>query len=80
MGRKKIDEKVIEDNLYSSGLPNPDLIIRTSGEQRLSGFLTWQSSYSELYFTQNHWPDFSEKDLDDAIDWYFGRDRRYGGN
>lgn len=79
-GAKKIDEKIIEDNLYSAGLPDPDLIIRTSGEQRLSGFLTWQSCYSELYFTQNHWPDFSENDLDDAIDWYFGRERRFGGN
>ena len=79
-GAKKINEKAIENNLYSAGLPAPDLIIRTSGEQRLSNFLTWQSCYSELYFIQNHWPDFSEKDLDKAIDWYFGRDRRYGGN
>lgn len=79
-GIKIIDEKSIEKNLYSAGLPDPDLIIRTSGEQRLSGFLTWQSSYSELYFTQNHWPDFSEADLDRAIDWYYGRNRRFGGN
>lgn len=76
----KIDEKIIEKNLYTSDMPDPDLVIRTSGEQRLSGFLTWQSVYSELYFIPVYWPDFSQKDLDKAIDWYYGRERRFGGN
>ena len=77
---KKINEKTIENNLYFISQPDPDLIIRTSGEQRLSGFLTWQSVYSELYFTPVVWPDFSQKDLDKAIDWYYSRERRFGGN
>lgn len=76
--KELVDEKLIEENLYTSGLPDPDLIIRTSGEQRLSGFLLWQSAYSELYFCQKYWPDFSEKDLDEALQWYAGRGRRFG--
>ena len=59
-------------------MPEPDLIIRTSGEERLSGFLTWESAYSELYWCQRHWPAFSEQDLDDALDAYAERQRRYG--
>lgn len=74
----KITEKLIAENLYTAGLPDPDLIIRTSGEQRLSNFLTWQSAYSELYFIKKHWPDFSEKDLDEAIKEYSRRQRRFG--
>ncbi|HLD28626.1 MAG TPA: polyprenyl diphosphate synthase, partial [Patescibacteria group bacterium] len=75
----KINEQLIADNLWTAGQPDPDLIIRTSGEQRLSGFLTWQSVYSELYFTPKHWPDFIENDLDKAIDNFQKRDRRFGG-
>ncbi len=80
--RKKIPvtETAISDNLYTAGLPDPDLIIRTSGEYRLSNFLTWQSAYSELLFVNKHWPEFSEKDLDEAIKEYQRRNRRYGGN
>ncbi len=75
---EKITEKVVSQNLWTAGLPYPDLIIRTSGEQRLSGFLTWQSAYSELYFYKKHWPDFSEKDLDKALKDYSHRQRRFG--
>jgi undecaprenyl diphosphate synthase len=60
--------------------PYPDLIIRTSGEQRLSGFLSWQMAYAELYFTKLHMPDFGPKQLEDAINNYMGRERRFGGN
>ena len=60
-------------------LRDPDLIIRTSGEQRMSNFLTWQSAYSELYFAQTAWPDFDEAELDKAIAAFQKRDRRYGG-
>lgn len=76
----KITDKLISENIWLAGQPDPDLIIRTSGEQRLSGFLTWESVYSELYFVKCHWPDFSEKDLDKAIDDYNNRHRRFGGN
>lgn len=79
MSPAKIDETLVEANLYTAGLPDPDLIIRTSGEQRLSNFLTWQSAYSEFYFIKKHWPDFSEKDLDEAIEEYSRRTRRFGG-
>ncbi len=75
---EKIDESAIERNLYTAGVPDPDLIIRTSGEQRLSGFLLWQSAYSELYFCQKYWPAFNEQDLDEALQWYTGRGRRFG--
>lgn len=60
------------------GLPEPDLIIRTGGEQRLSNFLTWQLVYSELYFTKKYWPEFTEKDLDEALSDFSGRQRRFG--
>ncbi len=73
-----ITEESIAQHLDTAGLPDPDLIIRTSGEQRLSGFLLWQSAYSELLFLEKHWPDFSESDLDAAIGWYADRERRYG--
>ncbi len=73
-----IDENLFESHLYTCGQSSPDLIIRTSGEQRLSGFLLWQSSYSEFYFPQVHFPDFGEKQLEIAINEYTKRDRRYG--
>lgn len=77
-GLKDIDEKTFRENLYLKNLPDPDLIIRTSGEQRLSGLLPFQSCYSEFYFTKKLWPDFSKSDLIDAIDEYSKRKRRYG--
>lgn len=77
---EKIDEKLVSGFLYMKDLPDPDFIIRTSGEQRLSGFLLWQSSYAELYFCKTHWPAFSEKDLDEALADFANRQRRFGGN
>lgn len=76
-----IDEKVLADHLYTGQfgeLANPDLVIRTSGEQRLSNFLLWQSAYSELYFTPTFWPDFDAADFDQALAAYRQRDRRFG--
>ena len=73
-----ITADAISENLYTSGMPDPDLVIRTSGEQRLSGFLLWQSAYSELVFTKTLWPDFAKSDLQQAIDEFCGRERRYG--
>ncbi|KXB07537.1 UDP diphosphate synthase [candidate division MSBL1 archaeon SCGC-AAA382A20] len=75
---KDIDKALIEDNLYTSDLPDPDLIIRTSGEERLSGFLLWQSAYSELYFCEAYWPGFDKINFLQAIDNYQERVRRYG--
>ncbi len=74
----EIDEETINDHLYTEGIPDPDLIIRTSGEERLSGFLLWQSAYSELYFTDIYWPAFRKIDLWRAIRIYQQRERRYG--
>ena len=74
-----ITAEMISDELYTGGQPDPDLVIRTSNEQRLSNFMMWQSSYSELYFTKTLWPDFSLENLYDAILEYQNRDRRYGG-
>lgn len=76
---KKLDEKAFADYLYSSGIPDPDLVIRPSGEYRLSNFLLWQSAYSELYFTDVLWPDFTTEELDRAIESYSHRKRLYGG-
>ena len=73
-----ISEDLIAAHLDSAGLPDPDLIIRTSGEERLSGFLTWQSVYSELYFTKKYWPEFSGQDLLEALLVYGKRKRRFG--
>jgi undecaprenyl diphosphate synthase len=64
---------------YTAGLPDPDLLIRTSGEMRISNFLLWQISYAELYFPQKHWPDFTPQDLKEAVEVYQGRQRRFGG-
>lgn len=74
-----ITEKVISENLYTKKIPDPDLIIRTSGELRLSGFLTWQSVYSELLFLDKLWPDFTELDLQNAIEVFSKRKRNFGG-
>lgn len=73
-----ITEKTIEELLYTSGQPAPDLIIRTGGEYRLSNFLTWQSAYSELYFCDVLWPDFDKKHLDEALKEFSRRNRRFG--
>ena len=73
-----IDEKAIAQSLYTASMPDPDLIIRTSGECRLSNFMMWQASYSEVYFTDVLWPDFGAEALEEAIKAYNGRDRRYG--
>jgi undecaprenyl diphosphate synthase len=73
-----ISEETISNHLYTKNEPDPDLLIRTSGEIRLSGFLPWQSVYSEFLFLEKLWPDFSEKDLDEAIDAYNKRNRKFG--
>ena len=74
-----ISEELISESLYTSGIPDPDLLIRTSGEMRISNFLLWQIAYSELYMTSTLWPDFRRKHLLEAILEYQRRDRRYGG-
>jgi tritrans,polycis-undecaprenyl-diphosphate synthase [geranylgeranyl-diphosphate specific] len=78
MSAADVNEDVIEDNLYTTGVPDPDLIIRTSGEERLSGFLLWQSAYSELYFAQIYWPAIRKIDIWRALRSYGERSRRYG--
>ena len=75
----ELSEELISKNLDTSDIPNPDLMIRTSGEQRLSNYLIWQLAYAEYFFTDTLWPDFSKKDLEEAIEFYSGRDRRFGG-
>jgi undecaprenyl diphosphate synthase len=75
-----IDEDVISRNLFTAGIPDPDLLIRTSGEQRISNFLLWQCAYSELVFTKTLWPDFGRADLEQAIADFGCRDRRYGAS
>ena len=75
-----IDEDCFTRYLFTADLPDPDLLIRTSGEQRISNFLLWQSAYSEFVFTKTLWPDFSKRDLEEAIDEFCGRDRRYGAS
>lgn len=74
-----ITEDIISSHLDTSGIPDPDLMIRTSGEQRLSNYLLWQLAYAEFYFTDVLWPDFSKKDLQKAVEFYQSRDRRFGG-
>ena len=76
---KKIDEKAIRARLYHPELPDPDLVIRTSGEYRISNFVLWEMAYSELVFTDVLWPDFRREDLYGAIDEFQHRDRRFGG-
>lgn len=74
----EIDSQTVTDHLMSAGVPDPDLLIRTSGECRLSNFLLWQVAYSEFYFTEVLWPDFTEEEFDRAIESYMHRDRRFG--
>ena len=73
-----VDEDLVSKNLYTEGLADPNLIIRTSGEERLSGFLLWQSSYSELYFCETLWPELRKVDFIRAIRSYQERERRFG--
>ena len=75
---ENIDEKTINNHLYTFSLPDVDFLIRTSGEQRISNFLLWQAAYAELYFTNTLWPDFKKKDFYEAISEYQKRERRYG--
>ena len=74
-----VDEALMHKYMFTADIPDPDLVIRTSGEQRTSNFLTWQSVYSEWYFPQVYWPDFNEEELHKAIEVYNQRDRRFGG-
>ena len=81
---KDLDPEILTENLFSAyldtaGMPDPDLMIRTSGEERLSNFLLWQLAYAEFYFTDIYWPDFNMDELKKAIAYYNGRDRRFGG-
>jgi len=73
-----LDESIFARYLYSTGIPDPDLVIRTGGESRLSNFLLWQAAYSELYFTPVLWPDFGHKDVEEALSEYKRRQRRFG--
>ena len=77
-GKDCVTEEDVNGALYTAGLPDIDLIVRTSGESRLSNFFLWQSAYAELYFTNVLWPDFSNKDIDDAFSWFEKRNRRFG--
>ena len=75
----ELTEEEFSTYLYSSGVPDPDLLIRPGGEQRISNFLLWQCAYSEFYYTDILWPDFTPAELDKAIEVFRSRDRRYGG-
>lgn len=76
---REISEKSISDTLYTAGCPDPDLIVRTANEKRLSNFLLWQSAYAEYYFTETLWPDISSDDVDAAVKDFYSRGRRFGG-
>ncbi len=76
---KDISEEHIKNSMYTSGMPDPDLLIRTSGEYRVSNFLLWQIAYSEIYITRTLWPDFREEEFLRAVEDYQGRERRFGG-
>ena len=75
----EVTEEYLSETLDTHGLPEPDLLIRTCNEQRISNFLLWQLAYTEFYFTDVHWPDFTKEELIKAIEYYNGRDRRFGG-
>ena len=77
--KEDITEDVFAEYLDTKGIPEPDLLIRTSGEQRLSNFMLWQLAYTEFYFTDVLWPDFNKKELKKAVEYYNGRERRFGG-
>ena len=77
-GDLKIDEKLLSDNLYTAGIPDPDLLIRTGGDMRISNFLLWQIAYSEIMVTEKYFPDFRKKEFLSAIKDYSGRARRFG--
>jgi undecaprenyl diphosphate synthase len=79
MKAEDITEETIGRALYTSGIPDPDIVIRTSGEQRISNFMLWQSAYSELVFVEENWPDFSEQTFLRVLEEYSGRERRFGG-
>ena len=79
-GASEVDEATFQKYLYTAASPDPDLVVRTAGEQRLSNFLLWQSAYSEYYFTDVLWPDFDEKELQKAIEEYSKRNRRFGNS
>nr|MDE7288321.1 di-trans,poly-cis-decaprenylcistransferase [Oscillospiraceae bacterium] len=74
-----IDESLVSSLLYTKGMPDVDLLIRPSGEMRISNFLIWQSAYAEFYFTDTLWPDFTPKELDKALEDFASRNRRFGG-
>lgn len=78
-GKKEITEQDISEKIYTAHCPDPDLIVRTAGEQRTSNFLMWQSAYSEYYFTDVFWPDFDEREVDRAVEEFSKRGRRFGG-
>lgn len=78
-GKSRITEEDIDFALDTAGCAAPDVIVRTGGEQRLSNFLMWQSAYSELYFSDALWPDYSSDDVDETVRWFAGRSRRFGG-
>ena len=78
MEPEEITEDIVSNSLYTAGEPDPDLLIRTSGELRTSNFLPWQLVYSEFLFVDKNWPDFTEKDLDEAIEIYLNRNRKFG--
>ena len=75
---KKVSEEMLRKNLYTGGQPDPELVIRTGGRNRLSNFLLWQTAYSEFYFTKVLWPDFDAKELKKAIVWYQTQKRNFG--
>ena len=80
IGIDDITEETISENLYTKNIPDPDLMIRTSGEIRTSGFLIWQLAYTEFIFLEKYWPDFDEDDLENCIEIYQKRNRKFGGN
>lgn len=78
-GKTEVSEADLSDAIYTAGQPDPDLVVRTGGDLRTSNFLLWQSAYAEYYFTKTLWPDYSEKDVDEAVKEFYSRKRRYGG-
>ena len=79
ISQKDINEQLVSDYLYTAGQPDPDLIIRPSGEYRISNFMLWQSAYTEFVIMNKLWPDFEKSDLDEALNIFSQRNRRYGG-